>query len=93
MVGFWLKYGAVIFIFFGEVFAFLSKCFLYLMYDCRTFFLVLSDKNLVLRSNSSARSVVGAILGLNCSLGLCSRMLCGTLPLNTRLDSQSIGDW
>ena len=31
-----------------------------------TFFLVLSYKILVLRSNSAAKCVVGAIFGLNC---------------------------
>ena len=50
------------------------------MYDFLTFFLVLSYKVLVLRSNSPAKSVVGAMLGLNPYPSLRSKILCGTLP-------------
>ena len=58
-----------------------------------TFFLVLSYRVSVLRSNSSAKSVVGAILGLNRKPSLWSRILCGTQPSITRLGSQSILEW
>ena len=58
-----------------------------------TLFLVLSYSILVLRSNSSAKSVVGGALGLNRNPSLWSRILCGTLPWNTRLGSQSILEW
>ena len=44
-----------------------------------TFFMVSSLKTLVLQSSSSAKYVICAILGLNLSLSLCYRMLCGTL--------------
>ena len=58
-----------------------------------TFFLVLSFRILVRRSNSSPKSVVGAILGLSRNPSLRSRILCGILPWNTRLGSQSILEW
>ena len=45
-----------------------------------TYFLVLSYRTSVLWSISFAESVVGAILGLNLSPSLCSRMFCGPLP-------------
>ena len=58
-----------------------------------TFFLVLSYSILVLRSNSSAKFVVGAILGLNSKTSLWSRILCGTLLWYIWLGSQSILEW
>ena len=57
------------------------------------FFLVLSNRILVFRSMCSAKSVVAAMLGLNCNPSLRSRILCGTLPWNTRLGSHSILEW
>ena len=56
-------------------------------------FLVLSFRFLVLRSNSSAEFVVCVALGLNRNPSLWSEILCGTLPWNTRLGSQSILEW
>ena len=66
-----------------------------LIFDIRLhdIFLVLSYRLLVLRSISSAKSVVGVVLGLNRNPGLWSRISCGTLPWNTRLRSQSILEW
>ena len=58
-----------------------------------TFFLALSYSILVLRSNSSAKSEVGAALGLNRNPSLSSGILCGTLPWITRLSSKSILEW
>ena len=58
-----------------------------------TFSMVLSYRILVLRSSSSAKSVVGAALGLNRNPSLWSRIMCGSLPWNTRLGSQSILEW
>ena len=54
-----------------------------------TFFLVFSYRIWVLRSNSSAKLVLGAVLGLNRNPSLWSKILCGTLPWNARLGSQS----
>ena len=48
-------------------FCFFSFYFLYLMFDCITFFLVLSYKVCVLLNNSSAKSVVGT----DPALGFC----------------------
>ena len=58
-----------------------------------TFFLFLSYRILILRSNSSAMSVVGAMLGFTLNPGLWSGIICGTLPWNTRLGSQPILEW